>query len=259
MSDHLSTLARRALQAPRIHPRAPSRFEGESAAVTFSETAADVPSAPVDTPPPRSVPPLRPDASVPLRPETEPVLDMETPPPGEPREGRNPLPPAPPQWPIGTVSARVEAAPPLTQPVSASSEPVLPGVVVAPRLEPLAREQVEHRVHERLDVHHERIEHRDTVEHTLEQRVERLTLVEPQGYPQVAPSAAPPRSEHAAVTAPQLGAHRVEINIGRIEVLPAEPAAVPRHDNAPRQPVVQSLEAYLQERNNAGRGRGGRE
>ena len=259
MSDHLSTLARRALQAPRIHPRAPSRFERESATVTFSEMASDVPSAPADTPPPRVVPTLRPEASAPLRPEAGQVPYADTPPSGEPRAGRNPQPLAPLRLPIEPAASRAEEAVPLRPQVSVPSEPVLPGVPVAPQVERLEHERVEHRVHERFDVHHERVERSDTVEHTLEQRVERLTLVEPHGYPPATPSAAPPRSEHAAVPAPQLGAPRVEINIGRIEVLPAEPPPAPRPDNAARPPAVQSLEAYLQERHNAGRGRGGRE
>lgn len=138
----------------------------------------------------------------------------------------------------------------------AEASPVLPPEL-PPRIERLESQYVERQVHERIEVHRERVERQATLHSTLEQRVERLILNELPLPAQLAP-AVPTPSLQASAVREQPAAPRVEISIGRIEVLPLEPATAPRREEPARRPAAQTLDAYLEQRNGAGQGRGGR-
>jgi len=256
MSDHLTSLARRAVQGPRVHPRSASRFEGEAAlppaGAPQAEPEVETVFADVRRQPPLPVPPVAGDAPL------APAQVSEALPPLVPQLAE--------QQPAGMqpllVPMPVASGP--AQPSQASAQ--LPDTMSPPaevQVPPQAALQVEvlrerleqhhhqhSERHERIELREERVETRETLRETVEQRLERLERLEGPGEasapaagetrPTV--SAAEPRSAAMAV------APRVEISIGRIEVLPEAAPLAPRRDEAPRRQAAQSLESYLQER-----------
>lgn len=255
MSDHLTILARRALQPTAIHPRGQSRFEVDAATPRGLEHLAEEQVAPSTAAAPRashapqeSVQALLAAPPVPSQPVMQQPVRTEA-----VRPSVAPLPQA--TAPLSPIVAEPASAPrtavtPVAEPHSA------PRPELSPRIERLESQHIERQVQERVEVHHERVERQATLHNTLEQRVERLTLIEPRG-----PVPTPTAAQQPLPIAPVLeqpAAPRVEISIGRIEVLPLEPAAAPRREQPARPPATQTLDAYLEQRSGAGQGRGGR-
>lgn len=256
MNDHLTTLARRAMQPAAIHPRGQSRFESDVPAPRGLGSLAEEQIALSAAAPLRANPvpqevglaalaPL----PAPSRPMPPPIVQEE-----KARPSMAPLPQV--TAPLSPIVAEPASAPrmsitPVVEPDS------VPRPELSPRIERLESQRIERQVQERVEVHHERVERQATLHNTLEQRVERLTLIEPHVPTQVAPAAPSPNLQTAPVLQ-QPTAPRVEISIGRIEVLPLESAAAPRREEPARRPAAQTLDAYLEQRNGAGQGRGGR-
>ncbi|MBC9251683.1 hypothetical protein A9179_15525 [Pseudomonas alcaligenes] len=267
MSDFLSQLARRALQPAAIHPRLPSRFE--SAALPAGEPVLGEPGeapSPADNPAPRgpASPPLQWQEPV-VTPPSRSVLSAAALPPAPLEAGPavRPAAVAEPESQQPLPSLRETQAPVVVripvEPLSAV-QPALPvDSVVAPALRLAAEPGVTPR-HEALPLRPaERPEQQALSRERIERQVERLLPDEPAVRSvQPAPSAVAaqaPTVQPQNFTAPP----RVEISIGRIEVLPAStPAAPAPVAEAPRRAPAQSLEAYLQERSRPEQGRGGR-
>lgn len=272
MSDFFSLLSRRALQPAAIRPRLPSRFEGDSALPisTPSEREESFSASPERPQSPvLSVPPTVVSAPAELRPPAplmaaEPQVAALLPSPGEPQPwpASTDLPerlapsaavPVAPQWPV---PERLDLPSP---PEVASAQVVLAAQAVAPLREPPVIEPLSLPIQspapamsdERLPVHELRRE-------VIEQRVERLLPAVPfpvSGPSQLAPASAMPMREPQALTAARTEAGpRVEINIGRIEILSSEAPRSPRREEQPARPSALSLDAYLSERSKPARG-----
>ncbi len=256
MNDHLTTLARRALQPVAIHPRGQSRFEADAPAprgldsLVEEQVVAYSPGSSRVSQPPREN-----ETSLPVLLSTPSHAVMPPPVPSEETRPGAAVVPA--------QAARL--APIIAEPISTLREPFtsvaeaypVPPPERSPRVEQVENPRIERQVHERIEVHHERVERQTTLHSALEQRVERLTLIEPHAPLQAAVTASAPALQVAPVLA-QPAEPRVEISIGRIEVLPLESPSVPRREEPARRPAAQTLDAYLEQRNGAGQGRGGR-
>ncbi len=246
-ADFFGALARRAMAGPAVRPRLASRFEGDSGMVPDdSRERVDVPT-PTASP---TVPVLRAehvpadravDRPVDAKPawtRIEPLVQRDGSPrpmdiareaaaplPDPARARRRPAADAPPP-----ALAQVVPLVPVPKP-GAAPEPVVPR---PPTVERVVQERVEQR-------------QANTVRTLIESRVSERLTVEPArvaSAPPAAPSAVQVQRQAEAAAAP-----RVEIHIGRIEVMPATspPAARPQLDEAPP-PKAQSLDVYLAQR-----------
>lgn len=259
MSDFFALLSRRALQPSTIHPRLPSRFEGDAGvpALATQEVQADaVPRASqLDSTAPAALfaTPTAPP-SVTVVPAALPVVEPA-------------LPPSPPRPESASLASPRPPLPSLVEPtlqaLPVSLAPTLPLASPAPVLaaealpaQAATASSVQSALAAPLQVHHERVEHHELSREVIERRVERLQPEHTLGLPSLATvSASVPAPAPVVASAP---APRVEISIGRIEVLPLEPVAPVRHEAAAKPAPAQSLDAYLQARSAAEPGRGGR-
>lgn len=241
--DFFNALAQRAISPPAVRPRLASRFEG-GAGVGMDEQQERVEAAAASTPTP--VTPLRPERTAPDVAFDPPVRPLPIPSRTEPAAPVAALPPQPIRpieaTPTETTKPRRRAAPEKEVSGLAPVARLAPTSMPEPAAAPVA---VRPSVVER--VVHERVEQQQTttLRSLIESRVvERLT-VEPsraQSATAPAPSAMQIRQQ-AETPAPP----RVEIHIGRIEVMPASaPAAEPTRIETPQPP--QSLDAYLAQR-----------
>ncbi|CAD5108375.1 hypothetical protein [Zestomonas carbonaria] len=246
MSDHLATLARRALQPARIRPRGQSRFESDALAPLGPELAHEQPGVPLEPVVAQPVVMPRPDMPAPLEPLLPTPRQAEPPPFARSREPA-PAPPVP-----TPLREPVRAEPPLPQAAVPTREPLPPPPAERqpePRLEWVERLHSEREVHERVELRQERLESRETLQEVLERRIERLVPLDMPTPPQAAPvPGIAPGPAAARAEPPRMAAPKVEISIGRIEVLPLEGTAAPRRDEAPRRQAAQSLDDYLRER-----------
>lgn len=252
MSDFFGTLARRAMAPAGVRPRVASRFESGSGVGLNErheqvEAVASAPEAPpAEGSPKLAVSPLRPAPDVAFDPalvrervETlriVPVSPRDVPPEPQPEARSERLAEVPPLTvPPAQRRARAAAKNPAIEgsPPGRTPQSLPPVVPLAPL--PHATERIAH----------ERTEHQ-TVRSLIESRVvERLTAEpRPPGKSSRAPTTA-----IASTQAPAPAAPRVEIHIGRIEVMPAAaPPNEPQRVEAPRPFPAQSLDAYLTER-----------
>ncbi|MBD9482028.1 hypothetical protein IB229_03525 [Pseudomonas sp. PDM14] len=258
MNDFFALLSQRALQPAAIHPRLPSRFESDSAVPALP--AQDIPA---EAPLGASQPVPATMASLLAAPTVAP-LAASAPTPIPLAESVVPVSPV---LPLPHIAAEPRPLPQLAEP-ALPHVPARPLALEAPGnpaprvIAPQPAVQVSARIASEppapvLQVQHERLEHHELSREVIEQRVERLRV---EGVPALpSPAAAlSPAPAQALRDVPGAPAPRVEISIGRIEVLPLEPAAAP-HREAPAKPApAQSLDAYLQERSAAEPGRGGR-
>lgn len=259
MSDFFALLSRRALQPVAIHPRLPSRFESDAGAPALTTHEAQTDAAPRAGQPEPTAPAavvaaptaLPSAAAVPTAlPAVEPVLPPSPPVP----ESASLAPPRPPL--PSLVEPTLQALPvSLAQPLPLSAPaPVLAAEALPAQAETAAPVQPASAAP--LQVHHERVEHHELSREVIERRVERLQPEHALGLPSLMTvSASVPAPAPVMASAP---APRVEISIGRIEVLPLEPVAPVRHEAAAKPAPAQSLDAYLQARSAAEPGRGGR-
>ena len=256
MSDHLMTLARRALQPSRVHPRGRTRFESETIATSSLEMAVDAvqaPAEPAAQPVARAAQPAMAQPEVPLPPAPQRQAA-----PSIPSETATTQAMVRSQPPAETASPRTKPSPEPAAATSPQRQVVPPEPVLTHSLERLESQRIEREVHERVELRESRLEQRQVLQQVLEQRVERIDLVQPQVYAQSVTQPLPQVAQGPGQSVAPEAAPRVEISIGRIEVLPLESAAKPRRDESPRRQPAQSLETYLQERNGASNGRGGR-
>jgi hypothetical protein len=149
--------------------------------------------------------------------------------PDLPRSRRRPAVDAPPPA-LARVVPLVLVPVPVPTP-GAPTEAVAPR---APRVERVVQERVEHR-------------QTNTIRTLIESRVSERLTVEPARVASIPP--AMPSAVQVQRQAEAAGAPRVEIHIGRIEVMPATspPAARPQFDEA-QPPKAQPLDAYLAQR-----------
>jgi hypothetical protein len=264
VSDFLGRLARRAVAVPALRPRVASRFESAGSPLALNEAAVSPPMSPA-APAAPAVPtaPMpgddraaghRPTAAAPAprrdaAPGTWPFGEVATPP------HRQPVVPPP-------VNSSRRSSADATEPPGAiglrARQPEPPGQAgpaAAPRAAeapPPARRrtpstplpaEVQASLAERdAPAHSEPQSRRSQIE---SRGVERLIELPLHGRG----AAGPPPPGRAPPPAATPAAPRVEIHIGRIELMPAvPPAAEPRRPSAPQPRPPQSLEAYLQQR-----------
>lgn len=248
MSDLLTALARRALQPPAIRPRLASRFEGEGAVPRdlqrTEEPAVAAPGAP------------------PVATARMPAVAMSR--AAEPSPAPSPNPPSPslrltpllqeapprPTAAIPVQSERVDAPAPKLAERPGQPEPQLPLRPLSETAQAQPPTRLESRLIER-EHREQRIERQELHRELIERRVERLLVEAPSATPTAQPLHALVEARPAPVE-PQPVAPRVEISIGRIEILPAAAAAAPRQEAGPRRPPAKSLDEYLNERNGSG-------
>ncbi|KPU55521.1 hypothetical protein AN403_2210 [Pseudomonas fluorescens] len=248
MSDLLLALARRALQPPAIRPRIGSRFENDAIVQREFEQAPqaqlastrELPKAPAAIPVavqsrPESSTPMT--TLLPVTPMLQRVASLL-----QPTSPAGTLPPAMPGPPQTLVSAVFESPKESGLP----RDPLLLSPVddTAPQHSPPGPQT---RLIERF--HSERrIEHHELSRELIERRVERLHEQAP-GSATVSPSLHARQEPHPAQADGQAAAPRIEINIGRIEILPHEAAPASRVEQPPRRLPAKSLDDYLSERN----------
>lgn len=245
MSDLLLALARRALQQPAIRPRIGSRFENDAIVPRDVEQAPQAQLASTREPPtataaiPVAVQPM-PEPSTPMQLPVTPVLRRVASllQPTPPVATIPPPLPGPPQTVISSVFESPKGAELPRIPL-----PLPPVVDTAQGQSP---PRLETRLIERSHSE-QRIERHELSRELIERRVERLH----EQAPSVTPASQPlhARQEpHPAQVDGQAAAPRVEINIGRIEILPPEAAPASRREE-PRRLPAKSLDDYLSERN----------
>lgn len=246
MSDLLLVLARRALQPSAIRPRIGSRFENDAIMLRDVEQAPPSPLASPREP----TTPIAPKPEV-VQPDPESSTPMPLPVTPVLRRAASLLQPTPP----------VTANPPPTPgplPNRVSSVFVSPKDAGLPRIPlPLppvvdtAQGQSPLRLETRLIEHthsEQRVERHELSRELIERRVERL-----HEQPPNATAAPGPLHARQEPRPPQLDgqvvAPRVEITIGRIEILPHEAAPAARREEPLRRLPAKSLDDYLRERN----------
>ncbi|WP_338922980.1 hypothetical protein V0M98_12875 [Pseudomonas silesiensis] len=244
MSDLLLVLARRALQPSAIRPRIGSRFENDAIMLRDVEQAPPSPLAsprepttPI-APKPEVVQP-DPESSTPMPLPVTPVLRRATSLLQPPPVTANP-PPTP-----GPLPNRVSSV--LASPKDAGLPriplPLPPVVDTAQGQSPL---RLETRLIERTRSE-QRVERHELSRELIERRVERL-----HEQPPTATAAPGPLHARQEPRPPQLDgqvvAPRVEITIGRIEILPHEAAPAARREEPLRRLPAKSLDDYLRER-----------
>ncbi|WCM54374.1 hypothetical protein OH720_15625 [Pseudomonas sp. WJP1] len=246
MNDLLLGLARRVLYPPAIRPRLASRFEAEGIAPSRWEQAPEtliaqagevltVAAQRPDTALPSHEPitPIRPD---PVLPSPVPVTAASYTSSFE----RNALPPtvALPQAFPGSPFTQMHEAP------TVQSAPATPPLALAtPAHSPSLHDT---RPVERL-LHRERIEQQTTHRETIERRVERLRVSTPNTAVPQPPQLSMPEAR-ATQPQPLPAAPRIEISIGRIEIIAQSPAPAGRREEPPPRLPAKSLEEYLSER-----------
>ena len=250
MSDLLLVLARRALQPSAIRPRIGSRFENDAIMLRDVEQAPPSPLAsprepttPI-APKPEVVQP-DPESSTPMPLPVTPVLRRATSLLQQPPPVTSTPPPTP-----GPLPNRVSSV--FVSPKDAGLPriplPLPPVVDTAQGQSPLRLETrlIEHTHSE------QRVERHELSRELIERRVERL-----HEQPPNATAAPGPLHARQEPRPPQLDgqvvAPRVEITIGRIEILPHEAAPAARREEPLRRLPAKSLDDYLRERN-AGEG-----
>jgi len=251
MSDFFGALARRSMTPAAVRPRVGSRFESGSGLDLSErhervEAAASPPEAPsVEGSPKLAVSPSRPapDVAFDPAPVRERVAALRIV-PVTPRE-------IPVERKPEAHNTRLADVPPLTDPPAQRRERAAPRNMergdsppgrtpqATPHVAPLGTlaQASERIVHERTE--------QQTVRSLVESRViERLTAEpRPPGAPR------PSTAAISSTQAPAPAAPRIEIHIGRIEVMPAAaPAVEPQRIEPPRPLAAQSLDAYLTER-----------
>lgn len=244
MSDLLLVLARRALQPSAIRPRIGSRFENDAIMLRDVEQAPPSPLASPREPPTAIAPKPEvvqpdPESSTPMPLPVTPVLrraaSLLQPPPVT----ANP-PPTP-----GPLPNRVSSvfASPKDAGLPRIPLPLPPVVDTAQGQSPLRLETrlIEHTHSE------QRVERHELSRELIERRVERL-----HEQPPTATAAPGPLHARQEPRPPQLDgqvvAPRVEITIGRIEILPHEAAPAARREEPLRRLPAKSLDDYLRER-----------
>jgi hypothetical protein len=245
MSDLLLVLARRALQPSAIRPRIGSRFENDAIMLRDVEQAPPSPLASPREP----TTPITPKPGV-VQPDSESSTPMPLPVTPVLRRAASLLQPTPP------VTANPPPTPgPLPNRVSsvfASPKdaglpriplPLPPVVDTAQGQSPL---RLETRLIERTHSE-QRVERHELSRELIERRVERL-----HEQPPTATAAPGPLHARQEPRPPQLdgqvAAPRVEITIGRIEILPHEAAPAARREEPLRRLPAKSLDDYLRER-----------
>ncbi|VVP98045.1 hypothetical protein PS914_03777 [Pseudomonas fluorescens] len=245
MSDLLLALARRSLQPPAIRPRIGSRFENDA------RVPRDVESAP---PSPPAFPREPPTSTVPQPVLVQPIPEPSTPMPPvtpvlrrvasllQPTPSAATIPPPTPGPPQSVVSPAIAA--PKEAGLSRIALPLSP-VVDTAQAQSLLR--LETRLIERSHSE-QRIERHELSRELIERRVERLHEQAPN-----ATAASQPLHARQEPRPPQVdgqaAAPRVEITIGRIEILSHEAAPAARREEPPRRLPAKSLDDYLSERN----------
>jgi hypothetical protein len=252
MSDFFSALARRAMGPAAVRPRAGSRFESGSGVGLGEQRHEQVPaaaSAP-EAPSVEGSPKLAVSSSGPA-----PDVAFDPAPVRERVAALRSVPAAPPdvsvERKLETGSAGLADVPPLTVPparrraradprnVESDDSPPRRTPQALPHVAPLATlaQAAERIVHERTE--------QQSVRSLIKSRViERLTA-----GPRPPGASRPPTAVIASTQAPAPATPRVEIHIGRIEVMPAAaPAVAPLRIEPPRPLPAQSLDAYLTER-----------
>ncbi|VVN83510.1 hypothetical protein [Pseudomonas fluorescens] len=248
MSDWLLALARRALQPPAIRPRIGSRFENDAIVPRDVEPAPQSQSQLAST---RELPTAtaaipvaaqpRPELSTPMQLPVTPVLHRVASllQPTPPLATVPPPMPGPPQ----TVLSSVFEAP---------KEAGLPQIPLpSPPVVDTTQEQSALRLETRLierSHSEQRIERHELSRELIERRVERLREQAPSATP-ASQSLHARQEPHPAQVDGQAAAPRVEITIGRIEILAHEAAPVTRREEPPRRLPAKSLDDYLSERN----------
>ena len=244
MSDLLLVLARRALQPSAIRPRIGSRFENDAIMLRDVEQAPPSPLASPREPPTAIAPKPEvvqpdPESSTPMPLPVTPVLrraaSLLQPPPVT----ANP-PPTP--GPLPNLMSSVIASP---------KDAGLPRIPLPlPPVVDTAQGQSPLRLETRLIEHthsEQRVERHELSRELIERRVERL-----HEQPPTATAAPGPLHARQEPRPPQLDgqvvAPRVEITIGRIEILPHEAAPAARREEPLRRLPAKSLDDYLRER-----------
>jgi hypothetical protein len=246
MSDWLLALTRRALQPPTIRPRIGSRFENDAIAPRDFEPAPQSQLTPTQEPSTAT-------AAIPVtvQPRAEPSSPMARPVTQVLRQVTSLLQPTPP---VATIPppmpgpAQTLVSSMLESPKEAGLPRIplpLPPVVETAQGQPPLR--LESRLIERSHSE-QRIERHELTRELIERRVERLHEQAPN-----ATSASQPlhvrQEPHPTQPDGPAAAPRVEINIGRIEILPSEAAPASRREEPPRRLPAKSLDDYLSERN----------
>ena len=244
MSDLLLVLARRALQPSAIRPRIGSRFENDAIMLRDVEQAPPSPLAsprepttPI-APKPEVVQP-DPESSTPLPLPVTPVLRRATSLLQPPPVTSNPLPTP------GPLPNRVSSV--FVSPKDAGLPriplPLPPVVDTAQGQSPLRLETrlIEHTHSE------QRVERHELSRELIERRVERLHEQPPTATAAPGPLHARPEPRPPQLDG-QVVAPRVEITIGRIEILPHEAAPAARREEPLRRLPAKSLDDYLRER-----------